>query len=265
VERLDDRGAGQLNGESILDMSYNVKLICSYTPVRHATEGVNEPMPTLYTKLKTRYGPKDRKPGATGPVTGLAVNRPPLLSERLARRPEALIKKRVAIVGAGFAGLAAAYELFHCGYDVIIFEARKRLGGRVFSLNDLVSDKNVEGGGELIGSNHPTWVAYRKNFSLEFLNVNDGRNAPIVLRGKQLTEKESKDLSLEMDRAIDAINADARKIHDPFQPWAEPDAPGFDSVSLASQIQKLQVSKNCKLALAAQLSNDNGVSAADQN
>ena len=36
---------------------------------------------------------------------------------------------RVGIVGAGFAGLACAYELSQAGYVVDLFEARNRLGG----------------------------------------------------------------------------------------------------------------------------------------
>jgi monoamine oxidase len=37
------------------------------------------------------------------------------------------------IIGAGFAGLAAAYKLRNAGWDVTMLEARDRIGGRVFS------------------------------------------------------------------------------------------------------------------------------------
>jgi tryptophan 2-monooxygenase len=41
---------------------------------------------------------------------------------------------RIAVVGAGIAGLTAARELFRCGYTSIdIFEATDRLGGRLYS------------------------------------------------------------------------------------------------------------------------------------
>ncbi|MEM8592898.1 MAG: FAD-dependent oxidoreductase [Pseudomonadota bacterium] len=40
-------------------------------------------------------------------------------------------KRRVAIIGAGFAGLGAAAHLTDAGIDVEIYEARDRLGGRV--------------------------------------------------------------------------------------------------------------------------------------
>src|SRR5687767_15935408 len=80
---------------------------------------------------------------------------------------------RVVIIGAGFSGLAAAYELSRAGYEVTVVEARNRVGGRVISFSDLVPGKVVEGGGELIGSNHPAWVGYAKQFKLTFTDVTE--------------------------------------------------------------------------------------------
>ena len=40
---------------------------------------------------------------------------------------------RVGVIGAGFGGLACAYELSDAGYLVDVFEARNRIGGRVRS------------------------------------------------------------------------------------------------------------------------------------
>ncbi|RYF87099.1 MAG: FAD-binding protein, partial [Chitinophagaceae bacterium] len=42
-------------------------------------------------------------------------------------------KPKVIIIGAGFAGLAAAYLLHRKKIDFIILEARNRISGRVFS------------------------------------------------------------------------------------------------------------------------------------
>ncbi len=40
---------------------------------------------------------------------------------------------RVVVVGAGFAGLACADELLRAGHEVVVLEARDRVGGRVWS------------------------------------------------------------------------------------------------------------------------------------
>lgn len=43
-------------------------------------------------------------------------------------------KKRVAVLGAGIAGLTVAYELERAGYEVVVIEASKRIGGRNFTI-----------------------------------------------------------------------------------------------------------------------------------
>ena len=57
----------------------------------------------------------------------------------------------VVIVGAGAAGLYAAYTLDNLGYDVLVLEATDRHGGRVYS--DMLGDVGIEHGAEsLYGS-----------------------------------------------------------------------------------------------------------------
>src|SRR5207253_784474 len=50
------------------------------------------------------------------------------------RRALAATRGRVVVVGAGLAGLAAAFELTSAGWSVVVLEARRRLGGRVLTL-----------------------------------------------------------------------------------------------------------------------------------
>ena len=56
---------------------------------------------------------------------------------------------RVAVVGAGLAGLTAARELSRAGAEVVVLEARKRVGGRVWS-RELGNGAIVEMGAEFL-------------------------------------------------------------------------------------------------------------------
>lgn len=61
----------------------------------------------------------------------------------------------VVIVGAGIAGLTAAWRLRQAGVRVRVYEASNRIGGRMFSLRDHFPDGQViELGGELIDTDH---------------------------------------------------------------------------------------------------------------
>jgi monoamine oxidase len=48
--------------------------------------------------------------------------------------------KRIAILGAGMAGLAAGWKLHGAGYSVIILEAQMHPGGRVHTIREGLSD-----------------------------------------------------------------------------------------------------------------------------
>ncbi len=54
--------------------------------------------------------------------------------------------KKVIILGAGLAGMSAAYELQKLGYDCTIIEARERTGGRCFSIRNGSSNEEITHG-----------------------------------------------------------------------------------------------------------------------
>lgn len=75
--------------------------------------------------------------------------------------------KKVLILGAGLAGLSAAYELTQAGHDVTILEARMRPGGRVQTLREPFSDGlYAEAGAARIPSDHEWTMKYVKLFEL---------------------------------------------------------------------------------------------------
>jgi len=56
---------------------------------------------------------------------------------------------KVIVIGAGMAGLSAGYHLNQAGVEVVILEARDRIGGRAYTTHDF-ADIPIELGGELI-------------------------------------------------------------------------------------------------------------------
>jgi monoamine oxidase len=61
---------------------------------------------------------------------------------------------RVVIVGAGLAGMTAAYRLHQAGITPQVFEARDRVGGRCWSSRDWEGGQIAEHGGEFIDTRH---------------------------------------------------------------------------------------------------------------
>ncbi|MDX2256200.1 MAG: FAD-dependent oxidoreductase [Pseudanabaenaceae cyanobacterium bins.39] len=67
--------------------------------------------------------------------------------------------KKVVVVGAGWAGLGATYQLAKQGYDVTLLEAGSQTGG-------LVAGWKTEGGRSVEAGIHGFWYPYRNIFSL---------------------------------------------------------------------------------------------------
>jgi monoamine oxidase len=75
-------------------------------------------------------------------------------------------RKRVIVLGAGLAGLAAGYELERQGHDVVILEAQNRVGGRVHTLRSFAPGLYAEAGAMRIPRAHDLTMRYIDEFGL---------------------------------------------------------------------------------------------------
>jgi len=103
--------------------------------------------------------------GAVGAALG--ADRTWALPLRTSPRPDVGTPGRVVVAGAGLAGLTAALDLVDAGWDVVVLEARDRVGGRVHTLYDPFSPGlHAEAGGESIDDNHDQIQALITRFGL---------------------------------------------------------------------------------------------------
>jgi monoamine oxidase len=173
--------------------------------------------------------------------------------------------RRVIVVGAGFSGLACAYELNSAGYEVTVFDSRNRVGGRVSSLTNLIPGKVVEAGGELLGSNHPHVVAYATRFGFDFLDVvDDEAPSPTILEGKLTLRTRQNAERNEVRGAYRQMTEDARSI-DAVQPWLSPQAEQLDRISTAEWLERLKLSEFAHQLLTLRFTSSNGVATSRQS
>jgi putrescine oxidase len=145
-----------------------------------------------------------------------------------------LIDADVAVVGAGVAGLAAARRLVAEGREVVVLEARDRVGGRQWNI-ELGGEANERGG---------EWIApyqSRVHELLEELGVDlfpayrDGEDVYVDEKGnvRRHAQDESA-LSAEDEHALtegDAkLDALAKEL-DPEAPWEHPRARELDTIT----------------------------------
>jgi len=149
------------------------------------------------------------------------------------------VKVDVCIVGAGFAGLAAAYKLKQAGRSVYVLEARKRVGGRVYT--EVLPDGTVVNwGGTFIGAGHDRLYALAKELGCETYPSYTKGDKLMLLDGK--THRYSGAIPrvnpfalIDVGLAIEALNSMARLV--PLEaPWDAKKAHEWDSQTLGEWI-----------------------------
>ena len=106
--------------------------------------------------------------------------------------PSSQPPKRVVVIGAGLAGLVAAYELKRQGHDVVVIEAQNRVGGRVHTLRTFAPGLYAEAGAMRIPRAHGLTLAYCEEFGLPLRPFVMGNPKGLVhVRGKRMTVAEA--------------------------------------------------------------------------
>jgi monoamine oxidase len=142
----------------------------------------------------------------------------------------------VAVVGAGLSGLAAARELADEGREVVVLEARERVGGRLLNAT-LGDDVTVDLGGQWVGSDHARVQRLAAELGIEIFPQHGGGRNLLDVGGRRrryrgtiprLGPRVLWDIFVarrRFDRLARAVGAE--------QPWAAQRAAELDSETLA--------------------------------
>jgi monoamine oxidase len=154
-------------------------------------------------------------------------------------RAGAMEQPRIAIIGAGLAGLNAALTLKDLEIDATVYEARKRVGGRCWSVTDPKYGYVLDQGGSFINSDHADMLALIERYDLNLydrladvdVETQKYPSDAYYFDGGLITEEDvAKDL-----RGIAAqITSDAALLDENWSKWA----PKFDALSVKDYLDQ---------------------------
>lgn len=159
-------------------------------------------------------------------AAGTAATALPRLAPARVRDPG-----RVAIIGGGIAGLSALHRLRSAGVDAMLYEARRRVGGRMHTVRG-PNGTLFERGGQLVNSDHADIAALARDFGVALIDRKQGAHRTIVLEGGRIVGDDElaaalRPLAAQIDADARALDADYARV-----------APVIDRMSIASYLDR---------------------------
>lgn len=129
--------------------------------------------------------PAEGSPGQTRRAVLIALGATGLSAALPRPLHAAPIKGPVAIIGGGIAGMTALWHLTQAGVDARVYEARPRLGGRMFTHRPadgpMPGGPPMEIGGQLVNSDHADMHALAREFGLALIDRKSEAHRTLVL------------------------------------------------------------------------------------
>lgn len=155
----------------------------------------------------------------------------------------------VVVVGAGLAGLSAARELDAKGLEVLVLEARERVGGRTKDVA-LADGTVVELGGQYVGPGQSVVLELIAELGLETEPTWTAGENVLDLKGKVdryrgTIPKVNPVAVAELGLALRRLNRMADRV-DPEAPWASRKAAAWDATSVADWIHRSIFTREAK-------------------
>lgn len=93
-----------------------------------------------------------------------------------------MAKKKIAVIGAGIAGLVAAYELQRAGHDVTVYEKNNFPGGRMRTRTE--GGMQFDSGAIILSANYRTLKKYSDELGVEWLPMSYKTTHRVLREGK---------------------------------------------------------------------------------
>lgn len=157
------------------------------------------------------------------------------------------------IIGAGYAGIAAASRLHEAGKNIIVLEARERIGGRVNTHVLPDSGVTVDLGAQWIGPGQHNMWNWVKKHQVEVFDCYDSGKNIFDYRGnisayKGTIPKMNPIALIEIGIAMARLNKMCRQI--PLEsPWTAPKAQEWDSITMDTWIRRNVKTGQARMAI----------------
>ncbi len=147
------------------------------------------------------------------------------------------LRADVVVVGAGLAGLSAARSLVAEGLDVVVLEARERVGGRTLN-HPIGEEKIVEVGGQWVGPGQERVLALVRELDLQIFDTyTEGRN---LFEHRDRLSPYRGEIPhvnplalLDVQVALTRLERMSRRVN-AERPWTAPSAATWDAQTVAS-------------------------------
>ncbi|HUY76664.1 MAG TPA: FAD-dependent oxidoreductase, partial [Ktedonobacterales bacterium] len=167
------------------------------------------------------------------------------------------LRAEVVVVGAGFAGLAAARALVAAGVDALVLEARDRVGGRIYT-RPASDGTPLDLGGQWVGPSQRRILALAQAVGVEtFTTYDTGDNVQYQAGERHIysgaVPTHDPVVAAEIVEAILTLNMLANAV--PLDaPWQAPDAADWDAQTLETWLRANVASPGARalLTLGAQ-------------
>lgn len=147
------------------------------------------------------------------------------------------------IVGAGLSGLSAAKILKESKKDILVLEARNRVGGRTYTVHDPIHGK-ADLGGAYVGPTQDNVFQLAEEYGLKFYNVNDKEKTVLNFTNHWfkysgvIPPVSNPLIIMDLNNAIRTLEAMASQVPK-HAPWMAEKAAEWDSQTVKEYINKM--------------------------